>query len=80
MSYHPEDPMILLHNPIEKLKNRVIAAQILYTTEKLLVIGLTIIRNTCNFERALGDWELLLATDKTWDCFKSHFKDAQKQL
>ena len=80
MSYHPADPMILLFNPIEKLKKMATAAEISYTTEQLLDIGLTVIRNTRDFERALGDWETLTAGDKTWDRFKSHFKEAQKQL
>ena len=80
MAYHPADPMILLYNPIEKLKKMAEAAAIPYTTDQLLDIGLTVIRNTRDFERALGDWEQLPAIRKTWDRFKTHFKDAQKQL
>ena len=80
MAYHPADPMILLYNPIEKLKKMAEAAAIPYTTDQLLDIGLTVIRNTRDFERALGDWELLPPIRKTWDKFKTHFKDAQKQL
>ena len=56
------------------------AAQIKYTTAQILDIGLTIIQNTRNFERALGDLEALPNNDKTWGCFKDHFKAAQKQL
>ena len=80
MSYHPADPMILLHNPIEKLKKMAESAGIPYTQDQLLDIGLTVNRNTRDFERALGDWELLQPRDKTWDRFKKHFKEAQKQL
>ena len=80
MTYHPADPMILLHNPIEKLKKMAEAAAIPYTQDQLLDMGLTVIRNTRDFERALGDWENLPARRKTWDQFKTHFKDAQKQL
>ena len=80
MTYHPADPMILLFNPIEKLKKMATAAEIAYTTDQILDIGLTVIRNTRDFERALGDWEAIPAADKTWERFKSHFKDAQKQL
>ena len=43
MSYHPANPMILLSNPIEKLKKMATAAGIAYTTEQLLDIGLTVI-------------------------------------
>ena len=80
MTYNPADPMILLYNPIEKLKKMAISAEIPYTTDQLLDIGLTVIKNTRDFERALGDWEALPVADKTWDRFKDHFKNAQKQL
>ena len=80
MSFHPADPLILLHNPIEKLKKMAEAAEIPYTTNQLLDIGLTVIRKTRDFEQALGNWELLPAADNTWYRLKSHFKDDQKQL
>ena len=80
MVYHPADPMILLFSPIEKLKKMAIAADIDYTAEQILDIALTVVRNTRDFERALGDWEALPAIRKTWDHFKTHFKAAQKQL
>ena len=80
MIYHPADPMILLFNPIEKLIKMGISAKIPYTDEQVLDIGLTVVRNTRDFEKALGDWEVLPATGKTWTTFKQHFKDAQKQL
>ena len=56
--------MILLFYPIEKMKKMATAAGITYTTEQLLDIGLTVIRNTRNFERALGDWEAIPITKK----------------
>ena len=49
MSYHPADPLILLYNPIEKLKKMAEAASIPYTADQLLDIGLTVIRNTRDF-------------------------------
>ena len=51
-----------------------------YTEKQLLDIGLTVIRNTRDFEKALGEWEALATTAKTWITFKSHFKTAQQQL
>ena len=60
MSYHPADPMILLFNPIEKLRKLAEAARIEYTNAQFLDIGLT-----RDFERALGDWEALPNNDKT---------------
>ena len=38
------------------------------------------VKNTRDFERALGDWELKPRILKNWRNFKSHFTQAQKQL
>ena len=80
MNFHPLDLLILLYGPIEKLQNLAISAHIPYTEEKLLDVGLTVIRNTRDFEQALGDWQAKPAADKTWDNFKTHFKDVQNDL
>ena len=56
------------------------AGDIVYTVDQVLDITLTVVRNTRDFERALGDWEAKPARQKTWDEFKDHFKKAQKQL
>jgi len=80
MSFHPADPMIILYNAIDKLKALGVAANIEYTEKQLLDIGLTVIRNTRDFEKALGDWEALRRAEKTWTKFKEHFTAAQKQL
>ena len=55
-------------------------ANIAYTKNQILDIGLTVIRNTIDFEKALGDWENLPTTDKIWARFKTHFAAAQQQL
>mgnify|MGYP001310565316 CR=1 FL=1 len=65
MTFNPADPMILLFNPLEKLKKMAEAAQIAYTEEQILDMGLTVVRNTRDFEKALGDWESLAAARKT---------------
>ena len=78
MTFHPADLMILLYNPIEKLQAMAESASIAYTTNQLLDMGLTVIRNTRDFEKALGEWELLATNLKSWAKFKSHFTDAQK--
>ena len=80
MTFHPADPMILLYNAVEKLKTMGESADIAYTEPQLLDIGLTVIRNTRDFEKALGEWEALATTAKTWAKFKKHFTAAQKQL
>ena len=50
MSFHPADPMILLYNPVEKLKSMAESAGIPYTPKQILDIGLTVLRNTRDFE------------------------------
>ena len=77
MSYNPADPMILLYNPVEKLRKMTEAADISYTTDQLMDIGLTVIRNTRDFERALGDWEALSNVSKTWANFKRPWRQPQ---
>ena len=80
MQFNPADPMILLFNPINKLAKMGISADIEYTERQLLDIGLTVIWNTRDFEKALVKWEALATTTNTWITFKSHFKTAQQQL
>ena len=58
MQFHPSDPMITLFNLVEQLKKMAISAKIPYTANQLLDIGLTVLRNTRDVERALGDWTL----------------------
>ena len=64
MQFHPSDPMITLFNPVEQLKKMAISAKIPYTANQLLDIGLTVLRNTRDFERALGDWTLKTDAEK----------------
>ena len=80
MQFNPADPMILLFNHIEKLAKMGISTEIEYTEKQLLDIGLIVIRNTRDFEKALGKWEALATIAKTWIIFKSHFKTSQQQL
>ena len=80
MSFHPADPMIMLFGPIEKLDKLAIAARITYTTNQLIDLALTVIRNTRDFEQALLAWENLPNNQKTWDNLKQHFTRAQKEL
>ena len=54
MTFHPADPMVLLYNQIDKLKTMAESADILYTEAQLLDMGLTVIRNTRDFKKALG--------------------------
>ena len=72
--------MIILYNPIEKLRKMAEATNIAYTENQILDSGLTVIRNTRYFEKALGYWENLPKADKIWARFKTHFTVAQQQI
>ena len=80
MTFHPADPLIILYGPIEKLGKLAITAGINYTPEQVLDIGLMVIKNTCDFERALMDWQAKPPIDKNWATFKLHLTAAQKVL
>ena len=80
ISFNPADPMVTIFRPIEQLQKKAVAAGIKYSNEQLLEIGLSLIRNTRDFEKALGEWNQKIPTDKTWENFKSHFRSAQVEL
>ena len=79
-SFTPADPLVLVWNPVEKLKKLAIHAEIPYSEKQLIEIALQVIRSTHDFEKALGDWESKATQNKTWDNLKSHFSQAQVQL
>ena len=72
--------MVTLYRPVEQLKKLANSAGIPYSLEQQLEIGLTLIRNTRDFEKALGEWNGLPKTTKTWASFKTHSKTAQAEL
>jgi hypothetical protein len=80
LSFNPADPMVLLYRPIEQLQKMAVTAGIPYSQAQLLEFGLTMIRATRDFEKALSEWSTKPLTDKTWANFKAHFKLAQSEL
>ena len=52
--FHPVNLMVTLFNPIERLSKLVVSAKILCTEQQILDVGVTVIRNAGDFERALG--------------------------
>ena len=53
--FAPSEPLVLIWNPIEKLKKLAIQAHLPYSDAQLIEFALHIIRNTHDFEKALGD-------------------------
>ena len=54
--------------------------QVQYTLQQLPHFGLTIFRNTQEFEKGLGDCENKAAFSKTWPNFKDLFQALEKEL
>ena len=75
---YPSEPLVLIWNPIEKLKKLATQASLLYTEQQLIEFSLQIIRGTYDFEKALGDWRMKAVRDKTWTNLKSHIAQAQE--
>ena len=57
--------MIVLFRPIEQLQKLATAAKNPYSLEQQIELGLTIIRLTRDFEKALGAWNDTDAAMKT---------------
>ena len=78
--YTPAEPLVMVWNPIQKLKKLAIQAKIPYSEPQLIEFALQIIRSTHDFEKALGEWEAKPTADKTWTNLKLHFSQAQEEL
>ena len=70
----------MLTRPIENLQELAEQAGIPYSDMQLLQEGLSITRNTRDFEHALTMWEELPETYKTWAKCKKHFYEFQLNL
>ena len=79
ITFNPADPLVTIYRPIDQLQKKATEAGIPYTPEQILEFGLALIRNTRDFEKALGDWNTKTGA-KTWDEFKAHFRKAQTEL
>ena len=78
--FTPSDPLVVIWNPIEKLKKFAAKANLPYTDQQLVDFGLQLIRNTRDFEQGLQRWNEKPPVDQTWDNLKTHFRDEQEKL
>ena len=78
VQFNPTDPLATVTKPIEELKMMAIDAEIPYSEEQLVSFGITIIKNSDDFEDALAKW--YKKSNKTWKDFKAHFSEAQIEL
>ena len=79
-AFVPSDPMVTIFWPIEQLKKLAEIAKIPYTESQIVDFGVQLIKNTRDFETALGNWNSKPENDKSWELFKDHFQEAQRTL
>ena len=80
MTYYLTDPINNIFTAVQDLGDLSDAANNPYSDRQLLELGLIIIRNTQDFEKAQMDWIAKPEIDKTWINFKTHFTTALLQL
>ena len=61
----PSDPMVTIYRPIEQLRTLADIAKIPYTESQIVDFGVQLIKNTRDFETALGEWNSKPAQEKT---------------
>ena len=71
--------LILMFNKIDDLVDLAIAAKLPYTEHQIVNLGLTLVKNTNDFEKGISDW-IEKKTTKDWDAFKMHFETTQENL
>ena len=79
-SFTPSDPLVMIWNPIEKLKKFAEKADLPYTKQQLIDFGLQLIKNTRDFEQGLQRWNEKPDANKMWENLNSHFRDEQEKL
>lgn len=72
-----KDPLAISFNKVEDLLDISVAAQDPFTDKQIVNIGLHLIKNTNDFERALEEWINKATEEQTWLNFKAHFDTAK---
>ena len=65
MNFHPADPMIILYNPIKKLRKLAELADIAHTKAQLLDISLTTLKLQSDRLTSVPDSVLMIRTNLT---------------
>ena len=74
------DPPVTMFNKIEDLANLAEAAGMPKTDAQIVNYGINLIKKTNNFEQALLTWYNLPVLNQTYQQFKKHFAEAQREL
>ena len=71
ISYDLQNPITDVFEPIQELKQLVIAGNRPYTQAQIVDFGVTVISNTHDFESALINWHSLPSASQTWTEFNT---------
>ena len=75
-----QEPLILLFDDIEDFVVLCRAAKVPKTTEQIIDLTLTILKNCGVFSQALQTWRRRPTVDQTWANLKDHFDDEHQAL
>lgn len=78
--YNLNDSPVIFFTAIEDLVSLAQAANLPKTKEQIIDLGITIIRNTGDFETGLTTWYAKASADHTWPNFKEHFNETYQNL
>ena len=73
-------PLVELYNAVEELQEIATASHSPFTDRQMVGLGMKLIRNMNDYEKARGEWMAKPIVDKTWNNFKTHFDDAYQYL
>ena len=80
MNYDLSQPLTNVWKAIDDLQKLAKAAKMEYTGKQLTAMGLSVIKNTHDFERGIYDWEAKAEADKTYENLQSHFNNELEKL
>ena len=75
-----QEPLNALYQAVEDLQELAIASSSPFTDKQLVGLGLQLIKNMNDYEKARGEWLNKDPADKTWNNFKIHFTAAYTYL
>jgi len=69
-------PLVTIYDEIEELEHLGHTAINPYSMSQVVNYGLTIIKNTKNFETGIRTWIMRAVNEHTWPNIKTHFEEA----
>jgi len=76
----PAEPVDTVFTEIDQLVEVSKIAGVPLTTGQITDIGFIVLNRTKLYNSALKAWNRKLTTEKTWENFKNHFREAQQEL